>query len=98
MAVIHISEAEAAKDFLSLARKARDGEEFLIEGGSVSLRLSRADDLPHSSTGRPISEILASMERRSDSHVTLDDHFGDDLEQVIQSHEHERLIDPWESF
>ena len=100
MAVIHISEEEAAKDFLAVAKKASDGEEFVIEGGAVPLRLSRVDTVPSqtASRGRLLSEILASMASRSDSAVILDDRFGDDLEAVIKSHEHERLIDPWESF
>jgi hypothetical protein len=103
MAVIHISEAEAAKDFTGLIAKARAGEEIYIDDGTTPLRLAKAVYIPSSHTLIPryteprlISEILADMERNSSSAI-LDDKFGDDLEAVIRSHEHERPFDPWEA-
>ena len=102
MAVIHISEAEAAKDFTGLMAKARAGEEIYIDGGSRPVRITTA--LPESQGAftplytqpRLISEILADL-KRNPSSATLDDQFGNDLEEIIRSHEHERSIDPWEA-
>jgi len=52
MAVIHISEADAARDLSSLIAKAKAGEEVLIEGGAVPLRLSLAE-IPSESSLMP---------------------------------------------
>jgi len=105
MAVIHISEEQFATDLASVLSKARAGEDIVIDDDSGSLRLSRAvppkprDPLtPRYTEPRLISEILADLSKNPGSGVTLDDKFGDDLEAIIKSHEHERLIDPWESF
>jgi len=104
MAVIHISEAEAAKDFSGLAAKARAGEEVYIDDGTTPLRLAKVAHIPLSQRLMPryteprlASEILADLDRNP-SDVTLDDQFGNDLEAAIRAHEHETLIDPWESF
>jgi hypothetical protein len=103
MAVIHISEAEAAKDFRALAARARAGEDVYIDDGTITLRLAKVPYVPSVHALKPryteprlASEILADLERNASS-ATLDDKFGDDLEAVIRSHEHETLIDPWES-
>ncbi len=96
MAVIHITEAEAARDFSAVLAKASAGEEVQIKGATDTFALVRVErwrkDEP-----RLLSDVLADLEK-SGSNALLDDQWGNDLEAVIRLHEHERLIDPWESF
>jgi antitoxin (DNA-binding transcriptional repressor) of toxin-antitoxin stability system len=42
MAIIHISEAEAASDFAALMARVRAGEEIVIESGSHPVAVIRA--------------------------------------------------------
>lgn len=80
MAVIHISRAEAASNFDGLMARAANGDEILIDDASPVL-MKRAVREP----GRFISEIIASAEARG-SNATLDEDFGRDLEDIINSH------------
>jgi antitoxin (DNA-binding transcriptional repressor) of toxin-antitoxin stability system len=98
MAVIHISEAEAARDLHSLLAKARAGEEVRIESGADSFALvpatGRRNDEP-----RLISEILADMQLRSRGGAAPPAGFANFVQDGIRSHEHEFLadaIDSWE--
>jgi hypothetical protein len=96
MAVIHISEAEATRDLKSVMQQVGDGNDVRIAWNSKLYTV-----IPFAEPavkGRKISEIIESMKNRPDADVLLDDKFGDDMEAIIKSHEHERLIDPWESF
>jgi hypothetical protein len=96
MAVIHISEAEAARDLPALLAKVREGEEVRINSGSDTFAIVSKG---HSQSAKPrlASEILAALERDG-STATLDPGFADDVEEAIRSHQHERLGDIWESF
>jgi len=92
MAVIHISEADAVRDFASLVSRVRAGEEVHITTDSDVIALSRL--LPDEAPRKTLSEaIRRAKERNLD--VLLDDQFGRDLEQVICNHEHEGIRDPW---
>ncbi len=95
MAVIHISEAEAARDFAGLMAKVRAGAEVLIEDQSRTIAILRAPEVNPSH--RKLSEVIRRSESRA-SALTLDPGFADDVEEGIRNHQHERLIDPWESF
>jgi hypothetical protein len=82
MAVIHISEAEAARDFAALLARVRAGAEVVIEddiASSVVLRVA---------SERPVRRLSESlrMAREHGSTVTLDGGFAADLEAVINSH------------
>lgn len=84
MAVIHISEAEAARDFASLLAQVRAGSEIVIESDARAIAVLRpaiADRGP----GRLLSESIASAEARG-STATLDSDFSHDLETAIASH------------
>jgi antitoxin (DNA-binding transcriptional repressor) of toxin-antitoxin stability system len=82
MAVIHISEADAARDFASLMARVREGSEVVIENGARAIAIVRpADTRP----GRLLSESIAAAEAR-DSKVTLDKDFGRDLKDIIDNH------------
>jgi hypothetical protein len=96
MAVIHISEAEATRDLKSVMQEVGVGNDVRIAWDSKTYTVIPFVEPPVK--GRKISEIIESLKNRPDADVLLDDKFGDDLEAVIRSHEHERLIDPWESF
>lgn len=91
MAVIHISEAEAARDLPGLLAKVRSGEEVRITSGAESVTLVQV------SKSDPRSKTLTEAIRLADERqleVTLDDQFSDDLEAIITNHEYARP-DPW---
>lgn len=82
MAVIHISEAEAVRDFAGLLARVRAGEEIFIEkeaSPAVVLRVA---------TKRPLRLLSESLRlaKEHGSTATLDGDFGRDLEAVINSH------------
>jgi antitoxin (DNA-binding transcriptional repressor) of toxin-antitoxin stability system len=82
MAVIHISEAEATRDFAALLARVRAGAEVVIESGARAVAVVRpAATRP----GCLLSESIASAEARG-SAATLDGDFPRDLEDVINSH------------
>jgi antitoxin (DNA-binding transcriptional repressor) of toxin-antitoxin stability system len=92
MAVIHISETEAAKDFAGLIAKVREGAEVIIEDGATPVAVLHAPVAREHV--RPLYESLRIARERG-STVTLDGDFGRDLEAVIKSHP-EALRNPWE--
>ncbi len=92
MAVIHISERDAERDFAGLLAKVRAGEEVLIDGESAVVAITR---IPRGSASRKtLSEAIRRAEERNND-VTLDDQFGRDLEIIISNHQHEGIRDPW---
>jgi len=80
--VIHISEAEAARDFASLMARVRSGTEVVIEDNAQPVAVVRRVAEPFV---RLLSESLR-LAREHGSTVTLDGEFGRDLEEVIASH------------
>ena len=80
MAVIHISEAEAAKDFAGLLARVRAGAEIVIDDKLPAVVLQRSSEMPV----RRLSESLR-LAKEHGSTVTLDDDFGRDLEGIIDS-------------
>ena len=90
MAVIHISEAEAARDLPSLLAKVRAGERVHIATSAATITLVPE---PRKKT---LSEAIRLAEER-DEQITLDDQFSSDLDAVITNHEHEAgSRSPWE--
>ena len=80
--VIHISEAEAARNFADVLARVRAGAEVVIDGHEpvvVSRRASKREP------GRLLSESIALAEAHG-STVTLDGDFARDLEAIINSH------------
>lgn len=82
MAVIHISEAEAARDFAGLMARVRAGAEVVIDDES-----SPAVVL-HVVAERPVRRLSESlrMAKEHGSIATLDGGFASDLEAIINSH------------
>ena len=83
MATIHISEAEAARDFAGLMAQVRLGAEVVIESDARAVAVIRPA-VP-AGPGRLLSEIIASAEARGSSAV-LDGNFTRALEEVVNSH------------
>lgn len=90
--VIHISDAEAARDFASLLGRVRAGAEIVIEHDARPVAVLRSAE-PH--PGRLLSESIALAEAHG-STVTLDGDFGRDLEEVINSHREPLNPPAWE--
>jgi antitoxin (DNA-binding transcriptional repressor) of toxin-antitoxin stability system len=89
VAVIHISEAEAARDLPALLAKVRSGEEVHIATNASTIALTAEP------RKKSLSEAIRLAEER-DEDVTLDDQFSNDLDAVIKNHEHEAgSRDPW---
>ena len=83
MATIHISEAEAARDFAGVMAHVRLGAEVVIENETRAVAVVRPA-VP-ADPGRLLSEIIAAAESRGSS-ALLDGDFARDLEEVINSH------------
>jgi len=86
MGTLRITEAELARDVRSVLAKVEHGSEVIIE--QEDHRPVAVISAPHRS-GRPITEILREARRRN-STVTLDEAFGNDLEEIIARHQQ-----PW---
>jgi len=83
MAIIHISEAEAASDFAALMARVRAGEEIVIESGSHPVAVIRAVAPPR----RSISESIALAEARSKElgyTPVMEAEFASDMEKIIR--------------
>jgi antitoxin (DNA-binding transcriptional repressor) of toxin-antitoxin stability system len=80
--VIHISEAEAARDFATLLARVRAGAEVVIEsdGGMLPVAVLRAPAPPR----RTISECIALLPENSTA--VMDPDFARDVEAAIESH------------
>jgi prevent-host-death family protein len=78
---IHISEAEAARDFPSLLARVRAGVEIIIEDDSHPVAVVR----PAEPYVRLLSESLR-LAREHGSTATLDEDFAKDVESAIKSH------------
>lgn len=89
MATLHISMEDAEKDFGGLIKRARNGDEIVIEENSSPVVVLRSSDRPYV---RLLSESLKIAQERG-STVTLDGGFEADLMAAIQSHR-EPLVDP----
>ena len=90
MAVLHITEAELARDVHAVLEKVRSGTEVIVEQDHRAVAVIKTPQGP----GRRLSECIALAEAHG-SHATLDDEFGKDLEDVIQSRR-EPLSSRWD--
>ena len=79
MATIHMSDSEVTSNFAAVLDKVRNGVEVVVEQDHLPVALIRSPKR----SGKPISECIASA-KASGSRVTLDDGFGEDVEQGIR--------------
>jgi hypothetical protein len=80
MAVIHIPEEEAVKDFASVLTKHHAGDSIVIDGPNRSLRL-----VPNGlRSGKTVAEILEILPENSEG--VLDDDFASDVAEFRKRH------------
>jgi antitoxin (DNA-binding transcriptional repressor) of toxin-antitoxin stability system len=81
MRKVHMTEAEVTNNFAGVLERLAQGDEVIVEQDDRPVALITQP----SSLGRKLSECLAIAEARG-STVTLDEGFGNDLEEIIQRH------------
>lgn len=84
MATIHISAAEAARDFAELLERVRAGAEVMIEDGPVTVAVLHAPAPPR----RTLSESIAMAEAHAQElgyEPVLDEDFAADMEEIIRN-------------
>jgi antitoxin (DNA-binding transcriptional repressor) of toxin-antitoxin stability system len=85
MATIHISEAEAARDFAGLMARVRAGAEIVIEKDASPAVVLRVAVEPR---GRLLSESIALAEAHAEEmgfEPVMDPEFAADLEEIIRN-------------
>ncbi len=84
MAVIHISETDAARDFAQLLAKVREGEEIVIESGASPIAVLKPvfDKDPSISATR--ARIRANSVRLGYTPV-MDAEFAADMEEIVRN-------------
>jgi antitoxin (DNA-binding transcriptional repressor) of toxin-antitoxin stability system len=80
MATIHISEAEAVRDFAGLMAQVRAGTEVVIESGSYPVAVLHTPLPPR----RTIEECIAMLP--ADSSATIDEDFASDVRAAVEAH------------
>jgi len=80
MAVLHITEAELARDIASVLDRVQSGVEIVIERNEKPVAVLR----PAEPKRRKLSEIIASLPEHSTA--TLDPDFAADVQKFINSH------------
>ncbi|HXB71800.1 MAG TPA: hypothetical protein VNY05_26420 [Candidatus Acidoferrales bacterium] len=81
MAVLHITEAELARDVPAVLEMIRQGAEVIVDRNAQPVAVIKSPRF----RGRPIDECIA-MAKAHGSHATLDDEFAKDLDDIIDSH------------
>jgi prevent-host-death family protein len=84
MAVIHISEAEAARDFAGVLARVRDGAEVVIESNNRPVAVIKSSEPPR----RSASESMALDEaytKQLGYVPAIDADFAADLEEIIRN-------------
>jgi antitoxin (DNA-binding transcriptional repressor) of toxin-antitoxin stability system len=80
MAVIHISEADAARDFHGLIASVRAGAEVVIENGSQPIAVVHGPVPPR----RSLAECIALLPENSEA--TVDEEFARDVKEAVAFH------------
>jgi antitoxin (DNA-binding transcriptional repressor) of toxin-antitoxin stability system len=78
MAQVHMTEAEAARDFHAVLERVRAGAEVVIDEGHRRIALIKGVEGP----GRSIDECIAMLKARG-SGTAADEDFAKDLEEII---------------
>jgi antitoxin (DNA-binding transcriptional repressor) of toxin-antitoxin stability system len=84
MAVIRISEADAARDFAGLMTRVRAGAEVVIESGAGPVAVLHAPLPPRRSISACIAMAKEHEEQTREAPV-LDADFAADVEEIIQN-------------
>jgi len=86
--VIHISESEAARDFVALMARVRAGADVVIENAERPVAVLRAAEPAYRSISECIALARAHEEETAKAPV-LDPDFGKDVEEIVRHHK------PW---
>jgi antitoxin (DNA-binding transcriptional repressor) of toxin-antitoxin stability system len=84
MAVLHITEAELARDVHGVLEKVRQGTEVIVEQNHQPVAVLRSA----APSGRTISESIALAEQRERERgfaITLDPDFAEAVENVVRA-------------
>jgi hypothetical protein len=92
MAVIHIPEAEAARDLGSLMKKVALGDEIIIDGTTSSARLV----LEPKVRLRTVGEALAVLDALPGERAHMDADFARDIRSFRERHAGESLGQKWD--
>jgi antitoxin (DNA-binding transcriptional repressor) of toxin-antitoxin stability system len=77
LAVLHISEADLARDMHGVLDRVQSGNEVVVERNAQPIAVLRAAE----SSRRKLSEIAAAL--AEDSTATLDPYFAKDVQEAI---------------
>ncbi len=91
MAVIHISEADAARDFVGLMAQVRAGAEIVIESGSHTVAVLHAPAPPR----RSIEECIALLP--AESQAVIDEDCARDARQALFGSAERASVKTWPS-
>jgi antitoxin (DNA-binding transcriptional repressor) of toxin-antitoxin stability system len=80
MAIFHVSETEAARDFAALLRRVRKGEEIVIESDLTPVAVLQTP-VP---TRRSIEECIALLP--TNSTAVIDEEFANDVKAAVAAH------------
>jgi antitoxin (DNA-binding transcriptional repressor) of toxin-antitoxin stability system len=80
MAVIHISESEAVRDFAGLLARVRAGAEVVIEDGALPVAVVHTPAPPR----RSIAECIAMLPENSSA--IIDEDFARDVAEAVEAH------------
>lgn len=84
MATIHISEADAARDFAGLMARVRAGVEVVIDDAAPAVKLS----IVPARSGRLLSESIALAEAHAKElgyEPVMDAEFAADMEEIVRN-------------
>jgi antitoxin (DNA-binding transcriptional repressor) of toxin-antitoxin stability system len=95
IAQVHISEAEAARDFHAVLARVREGAEVVVEQDDRPVAVIRAPQ----SAGRPIAECIAiakAYEERLGYAPVPDPDFARDVQEGIDAHREPLDVSMWD--
>jgi len=95
MLQVHMTEAEAAKDFHAVIERVREGAEVVVEQDNRPVAVIRAPQGP----GRPIAECIAiakAYEERLGYAPIPDEDFAKDVEAGIEAHREALDVSAWD--
>ena len=90
MGTVHISDADAARDFAGLIARVRAGAEVVIESGSIPVAVLQSP----APVRRTVEECLALLPE--DSIATVDEDFASDVEAAVAAHREAMDASVWD--
>jgi hypothetical protein len=92
MAVIHIPQEEALRDFDHLLARVAHGDEIVIEGAAQSARLIAEEHRK----GRTGAEMLAILKGLPGERAVIDDEFANDIQEAMDRMRNLPRNSPWD--